>query len=157
MRIGNAMRRSANLGDLLVFNNKDEKRVKKCLKGCVFCQFIHEGTSVKLSNGIIVKTNANFTCTSRNLIYIIIASKCHAFYVGETGDQINNRFTVHRNQGKEGGFFVPCKVDEHLRICDENKYKVFPFHRPKRNDFVLRRALEIKYIKLFKPALNGIS
>ena len=95
------------------------------------------------------------TCTSRNVVYIIIAGRCRENYIGETGDQINKRFTVHRNQGKEGTMVVPCQADQHLRVCDRNDYKVFPFYRPQRNDFVLRRAIEEKYIKLLNPKLNG--
>ena len=155
MRLVNSMRRGANLADFFVFNSKIDKKVTKCLKGCIFCGYILEGSSVTLKNGIILKTNANMTCTSRNLIYIIIAGKCKENYIGETGDQINTRFSVHRNQGKEGTMFVPCQADQHLRICDNNDYRVFPFHRPQRNDFVLRRAIEAKYIKLVKPILNG--
>ena len=155
MRLVNSMRRGANIADLCVFNSKAVKRVTKCLKGCIFCGYILEGSSVTLKNGITLKTNANMTCTSRNLIYIIIAGRCKEYYIGETGDQINKRFTVHRNQGKEGTMFVPCQADQHLRVCDGNNYKVFPFYRPQRNDFVLRRAIEEKYIKLLNPKLNG--
>ena len=155
MRLVNSMRRGANMADLFVFNSKSDKYVKKCFKGCKFCEYILEGSSATLKNGVVLKTNANMTCTSRNLIYIIIAGKCGENYIGETGDQINIRFSVHRNQGKEGTLFVPCQADQHLRVCDKNDYKVFPFHRPQRNDFVLRRAIEENYIKLLKPKLNG--
>ena len=155
MRLVSSMRRSPNLGDHLVYKSKEIRQVKRCIKGCLFCNFLQEGSSIVLKNGVTIKTNANFTCTSRNLVYIIIAGKCGEHYIGETGDELNRRFALHRSQGKEGATFVPCKADQHLRICDNNQYKVFPFFRPKRNDFVLRREIERKYIRLFKPLLNG--
>ena len=37
------------------------------------------------------------TCTSNNLIYIIICKKCNLFYVGETGDTLKTRISQHIN------------------------------------------------------------
>ena len=152
----NATRRSPNLRNLLMFSQKKTYLVKRCYKGCVFCSYLHEGPSLTLKTGVILKPNANFTCCSRNLVYIIVGNRCKEFYIGETGDMIKNRFAVHRSQGKPDAQFVPVKADQHLRTCDRDNYVVFPFFRPPRDDFVLRKQYEVKFIRSLKPKLNSL-
>lgn len=149
-------RRSPNLRSLLMFDQNSQPKVKHCRKGCVFCPYLHEGCKLTLKTGVTLKTNRNFTCGSRNLVYIIVGKQCREFYIGETGDMLKNRFAVHRSQGKADATFVPVRADQHLRICDNNKYIVFPFYQPPRDDFVLRKQHEVKYIRLLKPKLNSL-
>ena len=39
----------------------------------------------------------NATCTSSNLIYIIICKKCKLYYIGETSNTLNARISQHLN------------------------------------------------------------
>ena len=39
----------------------------------------------------------NATCTSTDLIYIIICKKCKLYYIGETGQSLNIRISQHLN------------------------------------------------------------
>ena len=158
LKINVSHRRSPSLRDLLMHKKNKNKSfsVSKCKKGCVFCEYLIEGTSVTLKNGITVHTNFNFQCKSRNCLYIAICGGCNEFYVGETGDKLSSRFSTHRNQGKESAFLVPVQADQHFRVCGNNEYQVYPFLRPKRNSRVLRQAQERYWIKKLRPTLNGL-
>ena len=138
-----------------MFRSLVKKSVRKCGKNCVFCDYIHEGNSLKLKNGKIVTTNGNFECSSRNVIYIAICSGCLEAYLGETGDKLLTRWTVHRQHSKLHPTQAPVQADVHFRICGNNKYTVFPFYRPKYNDTNLRRRYEEYFQQKFKPLLNG--
>ena len=81
---------------------------------------------------------------------------CKECYVGQTGDIIRHRFTVHRHQALPYADYVPVKADRHLRICGKNKYKVFPFFRPKKNTTIYREMQEERWIKIMKPKLNAL-
>ena len=129
--------------------------VQKCGKNCIFCGYIKTGSSIKLKNGMKVQTNGNFECSSRNVIYIATCAGCCESYVGETGDQLLTRWTVHRQQSKLQPTQAPVHADVHFRLCGNNKYDVFPFYRPKRNNIFLRRRYEELFIAKFKPKLNG--
>ena len=158
LSIQSSYRKSPSLKDSLMFR-KDRSlfRVRKCLKNCLLCrEYLLEGNSVKLKNGSTIKINANFECTSRNLIYIAICSGCNEYYIGETGDKLCNRFANHRSQGKIGATITPVLADIHFRTCGKDKYKVFPFYRPRFNDILLRREYEELFIRRFKPKLNGL-
>ena len=150
-------RQSPNLKSLLM-HKKDKSKcsVNKCKKGCIFCNYLIEGNSVTLKTGHTLQPNATFECSSRNVVYIIVCGGCQEFYVGETGDMLKSRFTVHRQQSKLSAELTPVDADQHLRLCGKDKYGVFPFRRPKRNDIVLRRQLEKYWISTLKPKLNGL-
>ena len=139
-------------------HKKDKSKcfVNKCKKGCIFCNYLIEGNSVTLKTGHTLQPNATFECSSRNVVYIIVCGGCQEFYVGETGDMLKSRFTVHRQQSKIHAELTPVDADQHLRLCGKNTYGVFPFRRPKRNDIVLRRQLEKYWISALKPKLNGL-
>ena len=148
-------RRSPSLKDHLMFRTTTKRRVRKCGKNCLFCQYIFEGESLKLKNGIVVTTNGDFECGSRNVLYIAVCMGCHESYLGETGDKLLTRWTVHRQQSKLQPSQAPVHADVHFRLCGNNRYQVFPFFRPKYNDINLRRRFEEYFIKKFRPLLNG--
>ena len=148
-------RKSPSLKNQLMFRKLEKPQVRKCGKNCIFCDFIQTGNSITLKNGQVVSTNSNLECSSRNVIYIANCGTCGESYVGETGDQLLTRWTVHRQQSKLSADMAPVHADVHLRICGKNKYKVFPFYRPKRNNLFLRRRFENFFINKFKPKLNG--
>ena len=158
LAIQSSYRKSPSLKDNLMFR-KDRSlyRVKKCIKNCLLCrEYLLEGNSVKLKNGTTIKINANFECSSRNLVYIAICSGCNEYYIGETGDKLSTRFSIHRSQGRLGASLTPVQADIHFRTCGKDKYKVFPFYRPRQNDVILRREFEELFIRRFKPKLNGL-
>ena len=148
-------RKSPSLKDQLMYRPLSYPKVRKCGKNCTLCHFIHEGDHIQLKTGLVVRTNGNFECSSRNVIYIAICKGCLEVYIGETGDILQIRWTIHRQHSKLLPKECPCHADIHFRLCGKNRYIVFPFYRPRKNDVFLRRRYEQKFIKLFKPLLNG--
>jgi len=148
-------RKSPSLKNQLMFRPLTLAKVQKCGKDCTFCSYIKTGSSIKLKNGLQVRTNGNFECSSRNLIYIATCTGCSESYIGETGDQLLTRWTVHRQQSKLQPTQAPVQADVHFRLCGKNKYYVFPFYQPRRNNIFLRRRYEELFITKFQPQLNG--
>ena len=74
-------------------------------------------------------------CTTKNVIYCIKCIGCKNNYIGQTGDQLKNRMTVHRQQinNAEGR---QTSLSEHLDNCskDYNNFMVIPFYKVKRDD-----------------------
>ena len=136
--------------------NTTKYTVKKCKKKCVFCDYIIEGQSISLKNGFTLRTNCDFECSSRNLIYIAICYGYNEYYVGETGDKLKSRFTVHRQQAKLSATLQAVGADQHFRVCGNNEYGVFPFYRPRSNSSIRRKVYEKSWIRRLRPKLNSI-
>ena len=95
---------NCNLNNALIHNAKMIKftnfKTKKCNnKKCKICKFIYARHYINLDkySNIKIKLKSNSTCSSDNLIYIIICLKCNLFYVGETGTSLNVRIRQHLN------------------------------------------------------------
>ena len=71
-----SFRKSPSLKDQLMYRPLCTRRVQKCGKNCIFCNYLHEGESIRLKNGKTVTCNGNFECTSSNIIYIATCSGC---------------------------------------------------------------------------------
>ena len=138
-----------------MYKKKGTCSVKKCKKGCTLCNYLLEGSSYLLKNGITVYTNGNFECSSRNVLYLVICCGCNEFYIGETGDKLKTRFAVHRQQSKPTATLKAVSADQHFRTCGKDQYGVFPFYRPRTNNLVRRRVYERAWIDKLQPKLNG--
>lgn len=156
IKVSGSYRRPANLKDHLMFRKTTVNAVSKCGKNCILCKNIKAEQVITLKNGKTIKPNGNFDCTSRNLVYIATCSGCRESYIGETGDTLYNRWSVHRQQSKWPIAEAPVQADIHFRLCGKDNYYVFPFYRPRRNNVNLRRQYEIYFQKIFQPKLNGI-
>ena len=40
-------------------------------------------------------------CTVKNVIYVLVCNGCKEFYIGQTGDKLRNRKTVHIQQVRD--------------------------------------------------------
>ena len=150
-------RRGKSLKDLLMFKRSTPTGVTGCKDGCLLCNnFLHKENTILLKNGVTLTANEKFECSSRNLLYVLKCQCCGENYLGETGDELCSRCTVHRQQGKEGAQ-IPSVADQHLRVCGKDKYLAFPFKRLKKNCVIYRRVVEDDFIKKTKPVLNGDS
>jgi hypothetical protein len=95
---------NCNLNNAVVHNFVLKKftsyKTKKCnMKNCKICKFIYASSYIKIDkfSNLKIKLMNNATCTTSNLIYIIICKKCKLFYIGETGLTLNARITQHLN------------------------------------------------------------
>ncbi|VDI32626.1 Hypothetical predicted protein [Mytilus galloprovincialis] len=57
-----------------------------------------EEQSYEFKSGEIFTIKNSFTCASSNLIYVIRCNGCKKDYIGQTGNTLRKRFTVHRQQ-----------------------------------------------------------
>ena len=95
---------NVNLNNALVHNFKLKKfnsyKTKKCnMKNCKICKFIYASSYIKLDkfSNLKIKLMNNASCTSTDLIYIIICKKCKLFYIGETSQTLKARTSQHLN------------------------------------------------------------
>ena len=131
--------------------------VFKCSDNCTLCiNNLFAGPELVLKTGVIVRPNARFECTTRNILYLIVCLGCLEYYLGQTGDETRNRFTVHRQHMKLEYNDAPVKADPHIRICGKGKYLVFPFFKPKESTEVYRMQQEKRWIRILKPKLNSL-
>lgn len=66
--------------------------------------------------------NSSITCESSNLIYVITCSGCGEHYIGQTGDTLRHRMTVHRQQIRETKYQCTA-VSGHLRNCAKTLFR----------------------------------
>ena len=89
--------------------------VSKCNKPrCGLC-YIIEGSSLKLNNKVFhVKENMN--CNVKNVLYVLICNGCRECYIGQSGDKLRNRRTVHDQQIRDTST-RQIPLSSHLEQC----------------------------------------
>ena len=91
-------------------------------------------------------------------MYIYICGGCGEEYIGETGNLLRQRVTIHNQQIRDPKTRM-LKVSEHIANCAHNlnpKYKIFPFYKMYSESTTLRRAKEKFFINTLKPKLNRL-
>ena len=78
--------------------SKTPAKVTRCNEPrCGLCEHIVEGSSITLGNKTF-HVKENMDCTVQNVLYVLICNGCQEFYIGQTGDKLRNRRTVHDQQ-----------------------------------------------------------
>ncbi|CAH3178618.1 unnamed protein product, partial [Porites evermanni] len=77
-----------------------DPEVKICgTKRCGTCPYLKQGKEFTFSaTNETFRIKHSMNCTSTNLIYVITCAGCGHNYIGETGDVLRNRVTVHKQQ-----------------------------------------------------------
>lgn len=119
----------------------------------VGCAYLQTGKSIKLLNGKTVKPNWNFTCKSKNLIYLITCEGCKESYVGQTGNSLCERVRIHRQQIRDPRT-RQILLSSHLDTCGKAIFKIFPFFKCIDEDISFRSSKEEHFINILKPKLN---
>ena len=99
--------------------------------------------------------NRNFTCNSKNVIYLVQCCHCWEFYIGQTKD-LKKRTRKHKSDVINPHNSNCRELSEHLNRCSGLVmpfFKIYPFFYC--NNESKRRYLEKRFIKRFKPTLNG--
>ena len=158
-------RQSPSLKKILTrakFNNTEETAgVKKCHHPrCGTCPFLQESEQFIFKNGRKFVIHSSFICESSNLIYVMTCSGCGEHYIGQTGETIRHRMTVHRQQIRQTEYQCTA-VSGHIRTCAENifpNFTVFPIYKfYNKTSEKERETKEKHFISLFKPKLNALS
>ena len=152
-------KRLPNLKRLLVKSEFKEinilPSVSKCNEPrCGVCNYIIEGSSLKLNNKVFhIKESMN--CNVKNVLCVLICNGCREYYIGQTIDKLRNRRTVHDQQIRD-----PSKrqltLSSHLKQCSliNPTFSIFPIYKFHNNDVSARLFKEKYFIKIFNPKLN---
>ena len=99
--------------------NLQTPSTKKCnARKCATCQHINESTSFKsTTTKRTYRIREYFTCSSKNIIYLITCSKCKKQYVGQTRKNLRERINHHRS----------------TIMCDKTRYLSIHFNFPDHN------------------------
>ena len=64
---------------------------------CNTCPVVSKNTLLNIvgPNGNKFTVNQHFTCTSQNVVYILVCGRCNSLYVGETKRRLADRVTEH--------------------------------------------------------------
>ena len=93
-------------------------------------------------------------CKSKNVIYAVICHKCKEFYIGQTGNELRTRMTVHRQQTRSDALRV-LQVNKHIHQCADDKFNVMPLYQMfGGSDRIKREIKELELINILKPGLN---
>lgn len=150
-----------SLSALLCRNNrKTISGITKCNEPrCKCCDIIITGSRINFPTPTGVKhfnVRHNLNCQSSNLIYKLECCACHKYYIGQTGDTLRHRMTVHRQQIRNIHYSF-LKVSRHIRDCGQNEFVVAPFYQMHPSSSRLdRESKESMFISLFLPALNNL-
>ena len=96
--------------------------------------------------------------TSTNLIYVITCAGCGHNYIGETGDVLRNRVTVHKQQIRDPHTRM-LGVSKHIDECAAGltpQFTIFPFYRILSPSEGMRKNKERFFIFKYKPVLNDL-
>lgn len=126
---------------------------------CKTCPHIREASTISFNNTTQeFRIKAKMTCLSKNLLYCIICRGCNKEYIGQTGDCLRNRVTVHRQQINHPEL-RQIELSGHLADCAKNQttqFDIIPFYKIREDNESLRKTMEHYFIKKFKPELNKI-
>ena len=131
--------------------------INKCNRpncGLCKCMIVDNSFNSKYGKTYYVTTSMGFD--AKNLIYVMQCTRCDEEYIGETGDSLRHRMTVHRQQIRNSNFRI-LHVSNHIATCARNcetPFKLFPLYKMKEADTTIRKMKESYFIDLFKPKLN---
>ena len=153
-------RQAPNLKRLLSRSSlTNNKGIKNCSeRRCKTCPYMPPVDSIEFKK--TNKTfflNSCFTCQSKNLIYCITCNGCSKQYIGETGDTLRNRMTVHRQHIRESKYQI-LYVSKHIAACAQGilpQFSITPFYKMQNYEEFARKNKEKYFISVFKPELNS--
>ena len=94
-------------------------------------------------------------CTVKNVIYVLICNRCREFYIGQKGDKLRNRKTVHVQQVRDP-LTRQMPLSAHLDKCCKTspKFSIIPFFKMHNDNVSARLSKEEYFIKMYEPKLN---
>ena len=158
-RVINCKRQPKNLKQILCRSKFESQNVIPCVSSCNTprcgtCKLIIQCSTFVFKNGFKFTVRENMNCKSKNVIYAVVCDKCSEFYVGQTGRELRQRMTLHRQQTVNDDLRF-LNVNKHIHNCANNKFKVIPIYQMHSSDVIKREIKESQLIKLLKPSLNS--
>ena len=128
--------------------------VTKCNElRCGTCNIIITVDSLILKGKKKWTVHSPMSCLSRDVIYIIICSKCQDYYIGQT-QNLRNRLTLHKEQIKHEQYrHLP--VSKHLHRCNNEMLRIMPIYQCSNNNRIGRESKEsdIVGISILEPKM----
>ena len=138
---------------------RTDPEVKICgTKRCGTCPYLKQGKEFTSATNETFRIKHSMNCTSTNLIYVITCAGCGHNYIGETGDVLRNRVTVHKQQIRDPHTRM-LGVSKHIDECAAGltpQFTIFPFYKILSPSEVMRENKERFFISKYKPVLNDL-
>ena len=132
-------------------SEKIPNTVTKCGETrCGTCNLLITGNSIKLKNNKVWQIKSAANCISRNIIYVVVCSKCESFYVSQT-EHLQKRVTLHNEQINHEEYRC-LSVNKHSENCCGGDFKIMPIYQCNNSNRLTR---ESKLITLLQPDLNS--
>ena len=140
-------------------NPCSDKRCQLCTKKFIVkCDKIHDKNNI-----IIFHLQSQYTCNSKNVIYVLQCASCNELYVGQT-ENLRNRMNLHKSHvikvktGHTEDNILPCS--KHFAECNttidgnltEPYFHIIPFWHC--NIKSKRLRFEEYFITKFQATLN---
>ena len=132
-------------------------KVFKCNRAnCALCDYLAEGNSFNFK-GKTFYVKETMSCDVKNVIYVLQCNGCKEYYIGQTGDKLRSRRTVHAQQIRDPST-RQLPLSGHIDICCQTdpKFTMFPFFKMHSESISARLAKEKHFIKCFNPKLNAL-
>ena len=135
-------------------SQRKNHEVKNCGKNCVSCPCLLKAFlyQFKRVNETLLKSSVN--CESSNLIYVAICQGCKEEYIGETRCLMKERTNIYRQLITRRPQYQKLAREEHLRICGDRKFHVFPFFKILHENKSLRKSYEDYFTDKFNLLLS---
>ena len=107
----------------------------------------------------VLSRRGSYIYDVKNVVYVMKCRGCGEEYIGETGNPLRQRVTIHNQQIRDPKTRM-LKVSEHISNCAHAlnpKYNIFLFYKMYSESTTLRRAKEKLFINALKPKLNRIN
>ena len=122
-------------------SEKIPNTVTKCGETrCGTCNLLITGNSMKLKNNKVWQIKSPMNCKSRNIIYIVVCSKCESFYVGQT-ERLRKRVTLHKQQINHEES-RRLSVSKHIEKCSGGDFKIMPIYQCDNSNRLTRESKE---------------
>ena len=139
------------------FNSNNYHEVKRCQRpNCGLCKHLIEGDATEFKCGRKFYVHESMTCDVKNVLYVMKCSGCGEEYIGQTGDYLRKRVTVHNQQIRDPRTRM-LYVSGHIDTCAHQiipKYTIFPFYKMYSDSVSFRCAKENYFINLLNHKLN---
>ena len=136
---------------------QESPKITKCNRpNCGVCDYSMTDNEFLFTCGKTFKVKTTMSCDAKNIIYVIKCKGCDEEYMGETGDTLRHRLTVHRQQIRDARVRI-LYVSNHIANCarfQPVKFSILPLYKMQTDCVSARKMKEKHFISLFKPKLN---
>ena len=148
-RIIKSKRQPNNVKRLLtkanVTDTQELLKISKCNRlNCGVCEHLITENEFVFQCGKTFNVKTTMSCEDKNLIRFIQCGECQEEYLGETGDTVRHRLTVHRQQIRDASTRM-LYVSGHIATCAKNQsiqLQILPLYKMQNDNMTSRKMKE---------------